>query len=225
MSDRASRQAPRPSQLRADKRRAILDAAARTFMRDGFGLAGVDRIVEESGVSKRTLYAHFPSKEALFGAIIHEYCDVILTPLRQADLGDRDPRETLIALGRTFWDVLLSPEGLSLYRVVVAEAGRFPDLGRVFYESGHEPAARLLTAYIQAQVDDGVFRDVDSRRAAEGFFGLVRGYVHERALFHLTTEVDPDALEASLRFAADVFLHGLRRRDAEDHPSPHPAGT
>lgn len=211
MSNRSAPQQPRPRHLRADKRRAILDAAANAFLRDGFGLAGIDRIVEESGVSKRTLYAHFPSKEALFGAIIREHCEVILTPLREVDIGDRSPRETLIALGRMFWEVLLSPEGLGLYRVVIAEAGRFPELGRVFYESGHAPAARLLAAYIRDRVDDGVFRDVDSRTAAEGFFGLVRGYVHERALLDIETRIDRDALDASLAFAADVFLRGVER--------------
>ncbi len=211
MSNRTTPKKTRPSQLRADKRRAILDAATKTFMRDGFGLAGIDRIVEESGVSKRTLYAHFPSKEALFGAIIREYCEVILTPLREPDLSDRDPRETLIALGRMFWEVLLSPDALSLYRVVIAEATRFPDLGRVFYESSHEPAARRLAAYIQEKSEEGLFRRVDSRTAAEGFFGLVRGYIHERALLDIDTQIDRDALDASLAFAADVFLRGVER--------------
>jgi len=206
----------RPSQLRADKRRAILDAAARTFLRDGFGLAGIDRIVEDSGVSKRTLYAHFPSKEALFGAIIREHCEVILTPLREVNIGDRSPRETLIALGRMFWEVLLSPEGLGLYRVVIAEAGRFPELGRVFYESGHAPAARRLAAYIREKAEEGVFRDVDSHMAAEGFFGLVRGYVHERALLDIDAEADRRNLEIFLAFAADVFLRGVQQTPTED---------
>ncbi len=216
MSNRSSTPHPRPRQLRADKRRAILDAATRAFMRDGFGLAGIDRIVEDSGVSKRTLYAHFPSKEALFGAIIREYCDVILTPLREVDIGDRDPRETLIALGRMFWKVLLSPEGLSLYRVVIAEAERFPDLGRVFYESAHDAAARLLADYIREKTEEGIFRDIDSRQTAEGFFALVRGFIYERALLDIDTERDRNALEDSLAFAADVFLNGIRRTPATD---------
>lgn len=180
-------------------------------MRDGFGLAGVDDIVTESGVSKRTLYAHFPSKEALFGAITQEWCDEILTPLREVDIGQRDPRDTLIALGRTFIDVLMSPQGVSLYRVVIAEAPRFPELGRIFYRSGHEPAAQLLSGYIRQKTEEGVFRDVDSRKAAEGFFGLVCSYLHERTLLGIDGQGDADDIAAYVAFAADVFLRGLCR--------------
>lgn len=180
-------------------------------MRDGFGLAGVDEIVSESGVSKRTLYAHFPSKEALFGAITQEWCDEILTPLREVDIGHRDPRETLIALGRMFLDVLLSPKGVSLYRVVIAEAPRFPELGRIFYEAGHEPAAQVLADYIRQKTEEGVFRDVDDRNAAEGFFGLVCSYMHERVLLGIKPQMDPAEVEPYLAFAADAFLRGLVR--------------
>ena len=204
-------QEPRPSRLRPDKRRAILDAAALIFMRDGFGLAGIDDIVAESGVSKRTLYAHFPSKEVLFGAIIQDWCEEILTPLREASLGDRDPRETLIDLGRMFLEVVLSPDGISLYRVVVAEAPRFPDLGRVFYDFGHEPAAELLSSYIRRKAEDGVFRDIDSRKAAEGFFQLVAGYAHDRRLLGIDTEGRPEETEAYLALVTDIFLDGVRR--------------
>ena len=178
-------------------------------MRDGFGLAGIDEIVTESGVSKRTLYAHFPSKEALFGAITQEWCDEILTPLREVDIGNRDPRQTLMALGRMFLDVLLSPHGVSLYRVVIAEAPRFPELGRIFYEAGHEPAAQVLSDYIRQKTEEGVFRDVDSHSAAEGFFGLVCSYIHERVLLGIDAKTGPDKIEAYLAFAADVFLKGL----------------
>ena len=211
MSQATGPQEPRPSRLRPDKRRAILDAAALIFMRDGFGLAGIDDIVAESGVSKRTLYAHFPSKEALFGAIIEEWCDRILAPLQEADIGQRDPRETLIAVGRLLLDVILSPEGISLYRVVVAEAPRFPNLGRIFYDSGHEPGAELLSGYIRRKIEEGVFRAVDSRKAAEGFYQLVIGFIHDRMLLGMDVEADPEEIEAQLAFAADTFLGGICR--------------
>ena len=205
-----------PSRLRPDKRRAILDAAARIFMRDGFGLAGVDDIVAESGVSKRTLYAHFESKEALFEAIVQELCDALMTPLRDADIGQRDPRDALIDLGRTFLDVILAPQGVNLYRMVIAEAPRFPELGRIFFEAGHEPAARLLSDYISAKAVEGAFRDIDSRKAAEGFFQLLCGFMHERALLCLDTAFDRDEIEAQLSAATDILLGGIERSEIDD---------
>ena len=206
-------QPARPSRLRPDKRRAILDGAARVFMRDGFGLAGIDEIVAEAGVSKRTLYAHFPSKEALFGALVEELCESLLTPLRETGIRHRDARETLIDLGRMFLDVILSPEGIQLYRVVIAEAPRFPELGRVFYESGHEPAAELLSGYISAKIEAKEFRDLDSRKAAEGFFQLISGYAHEKVLLCIKSEITPDETESYVALAADLFLRGIKRSE------------
>ncbi|WP_162906506.1 TetR/AcrR family transcriptional regulator [Algihabitans albus] len=206
-------QPERTSRLRPEKRRAILDGAAHVFMRDGFGLAGIDDIVAEAGVSKRTLYAHFPSKEALFGAIVEEWCASLLTPLREAGIRHRDTRETLVDLGRMFLDVILSPEGVQLYRVVIAEAPRFPDLGRVFYESGHQPAAQLLSSYLRTRIEAGEFREFDCRRAAEGFFQLIAGYSHERMLLNIDTQIDPEDIETYLSVAAEIFLRGIARPD------------
>ena len=202
----------RPSRLRPDKRQAILEAAERVFMRDGFGLAGIDDIVAESGVSKRTLYAHFPSKEALFGAIVRDVCDELLTPLRQPRIDDATPRETLIALGRTFLDVILSPKALSLYRVVVAEAPRFPELGRLFFEAGHSSAAALLADYIERMIDRGAFRPVDSRHAAEAFYAVMCGFIHDRKLLQMDGGSDTAAIEAHLTLITDLFLDGLTQR-------------
>lgn len=200
------------SRLRPEKRRAILDAAAQVFLRDGFGGASVDDIVAASGVSKRTLYAHFDGKQTLFGAIIREWCDQLLLPLRQADIASQSPRETLTALGRTFLEVVLSPDGVRLYRIVVAEAPRFPELGRVFYEAGHLPCAELLARYLKTKSEAGEFRDIDETRCAEGFFQLVMGYAHERRLLEIEPSIAPAEVEAYLEVLVGVFLDGIRRR-------------
>ena len=198
--------------LRPEKRRAILDAATTVFMRDGFGGASIDEIVAVSGVSKRTLYTHFDSKQALFSALIRERCDELLVPLRQKDIALLPPRATLTALGRTFLSVVLSPDGVELYRIVIAEAPRFPELGRAFFEAGHVPAAALLASYLKEKSADGTFRAIDSVRCAEGFFQLVCGYAHERLLLGLDGTVGTSAVDAYLDAAVSVFLDGVRAR-------------
>ena len=202
----------RSSRLRPDKRQAILDAAERVFMRDGFGLAGIDEIVAESGVSKRTLYAHFPSKEALFGAIVRDVCDQLLTPLRQPQTDDAAPREMLLALGRIFLDVILSPKTISLYRVVMAEAPRFPELAQVFFDSGYIPVSALLADYIDRMMARGAFRSVDSQHTAEAFYAIMCGFIHDRMLLQLDQGLDRAAIEAHLTLTTDLFLSGLTPR-------------
>ena len=212
MIDKAVQTAAHGRRLRPEKRRAILDAATTVFMRDGFGGASVDEIVAVSGVSKRTLYTHFDSKQALFSALIRERCDELLVPLRQKDIAAQPPRATLMALGRTFLTVLLSPDGVELYRIVNAEAPRFPELGRAFFEAGHMPAAALLAAYLRDKSADGTFREIDASRCAEGFFQLVAGYLHERLLLSVDDAVSAETIDAYLDSAVSVFLDGVRAR-------------
>lgn len=181
-------------------------------MRDGYGGASVDDIVAAAGVSKRTLYAHFDGKHALFVAIVRESCEALLLPLRETDITERTPEATLMALARTFLDVILAPSGISLYRIVVAEAPRFPELGRAFYEAGHAPAAELLAAYLERHIVDGTFCRTDARICAEAFFQFVAGYAHDRLLLGVDATVTQRDVDAYLQVTVDVFLAGIRAR-------------
>ncbi len=194
------RSGPRPA-----KRAQILRAAAAVFLRDGFGPASVDAITLEAGVSKRTLYAHFPSKERLFEAIVGALCDEILRPLDAAAEPGAPLRDLLLQLGQQYLDAMLSPGGLDLYRLVVAEAKRFPALGELFYARAHERAAAALADHLARHAGPGV----DARFAAEGFFMLVAGFTYERALLRPDVPMSRAGLRSQLEQAVDLFLVGL----------------
>src|SRR5437588_46985 len=72
---------PRPARTAPPKRDAILDGAWGVFLKHGYALATMDEIAAAAGVSKRTVYDHFPSKEQLFGAIVERRRDEMLQGL------------------------------------------------------------------------------------------------------------------------------------------------
>lgn len=141
--------APRPGRaLDPTKRAAILDGARAVFLRDGFAQGSMDAVAAEAGVGKQTIYRHFRSKETLVEALVAAMCSPdVVQPLPSA----LPVRERMRALLLTFVDGVASPDGIRLYRAIVAEAGRVPALGRLFWEAGPR---HLRTAIAQLWADE-----------------------------------------------------------------------
>ena len=195
------------------KRDAILVAGARVFMEQGFEKANMDEVARIAGVSKATIYSYFDGKQDLFGAIITGRCQAMIPIIEAAVLGDRPPAEALRTIGRQFLDLLMSNGPLSLYRVVLSEAGRFPALGRTFYQSGPDKVAEALADYLARQHAAGVLDTPRPRVSAEQFFGSVLGQIHVRLMLGIT-EAAPGPEERSeiVELAVRTFLTGVARR-------------
>jgi TetR/AcrR family transcriptional repressor of mexJK operon len=193
------------------KRDAILQAGARVFMEQGFGSASMDEVARLAGVSKATIYSHFDSKQDLFGAIITGRCEAMIPVI--AALGDQPPAEALRIIGRQFLDLLMSKGPLSLYRVVLAEAARFPALGRTFYTSGPDKVANALADYLARQHKGGTLDVPAPRVSAEQFFGMVLGQIHVRLMLGISeTAPGPDERGRIVELAVRTFLDGVARR-------------
>jgi TetR/AcrR family transcriptional repressor of mexJK operon len=146
------------------KRRAILEAATTIFLRNGYRGTSMDEIAARAGVSKQTVYKHFADKERLFTEIVTSTVDEVADPvynevLELRDTGDLE--EDLCDLARRQVAGVMQPRLLQLRRLVIGEAGRFPQLGRIFYERGPgRTIAALATAFEglaargQLQLDD-----------------------------------------------------------------------
>jgi TetR/AcrR family transcriptional repressor of mexJK operon len=130
------------------KREAILAAATRVFFDRGYGAASMDTIARAAGVSKQTIYSHFGGKAALFEAIILERCDRLLESLPTVSDTGSDPEVTLRAIASRLLELMLTPEFVARFRVVMAESGRFPELAEAYYRSGPERATVHLADYL-----------------------------------------------------------------------------
>jgi TetR/AcrR family transcriptional repressor of mexJK operon len=194
------------------KRDAILRAGAQVFMEQGFGSASMDEVARLAGVSKATIYSHFDGKQDLFGAIITGRCQAMIPVIEAAALGDQPPAEALSIIGRQFLDLLMSKGPLSLYRVVLSEAGRFPALGRTFYKSGPDKVAGALADYLVRQHQAGELDVPEPRVSAEQFFGMVLGQIHVRLMLGIS-EASPGPEERAriVALAVRTFLDGVAR--------------
>lgn len=140
---------PDLSPLQRRKRSAILDGAKAVFLSQGFGLATMDDVAAAAGVGKQTVYRHFKSKEALFVGLVSSMCTQVgeLLASAQNEQSDDSPENELRALGWVLARILIEPDYLRLYRAIVAEAERLPELGQVFYENGAK-VVRVFSAKI-----------------------------------------------------------------------------
>lgn len=165
---------------REERRGKVLAAAVGVFLEHGFSAATTDMIQKAAGVSKATMYAFFPSKENLFNEVVKHECAAMLATFDFMHPKAEKVDEALGRLGRRYLEFVISPVALALYRVTVAEAVRFPELGRLFYQNGPLVAKVKVKAYLIAAADAGELdlNAVGADGAASIFLSMVRGEAH-----------------------------------------------
>lgn len=165
----------------ARKRRAIIEAATAVFLQHGYVGASMDAVAALAAVSKQTVYKQFADKETLFTeivlgttvAVVDDLAGAVAATLERVD-GVDDIEEALGDLARGFLTGLLRPEVLRLRRLVIAEAERFPELGRAWFERGFDRALVELGESLNRLAERGLLRDLDDPAlAAQQFAGLV----------------------------------------------------
>src|SRR4051812_36075772 len=194
----------------ARKRRAILDAATEVFLRNGFRGTSMDEVAARAAVSKQTVYKHFADKERLFQEIVTTTVDAASDPVHAEvrslkDSGDLEA--DLRDLARRQLTKVMQPRLLALRRLVIAESGRFPELGRLFYERGPGRTIAVLADTFERLAARGVLEVEDPQLAAAHFNWLIMSSPLNEAML-LGREKPPPAaeLDRHVRAGVRVFL-------------------
>ncbi len=193
--------------LSPEKRAQILAGAATVFAADGYEGASMARIAGEAGVSKGTLYNHFESKADMFGAWVATECAQRLATLFADSTGDDEPAEMLHSIGVRMIGMMLSEAGETIYRVIVGEAGKFPELARAFFESGPSRAIASLAQCLAEETRRGRLAVPDPEFAAEQFFSLCQTRIVMRRKFHITDAVTKAEIDRVVGEAVRMFLN------------------
>jgi TetR/AcrR family transcriptional regulator, mexJK operon transcriptional repressor len=186
------------------KRAAILEAATTVFLRKGYLGTSMDEIAALAAVSKQTVYKHFADKESLFSEIVTSTVDQASDPVHDEVLELKDSGDVeadLRDLARRQLAIVMQPRVLQLRRLVIGEAGRFPELGRTFYERGPERTIAALTTAFERLAERGVLQLEDARLAAAHFNWLVMSIPLNQAMLRGT---DKPATRAELDRYADA---------------------
>lgn len=193
------------------RRDRILDAATEVFMQSGYEAASLQEIVARAGGSLATLYRQFGNKEGLFQSMIERKSSRLLERLDLPHMGGRDPGEVLYSVGMNFLELILSPDVLSLHRLLIAESSRNPRLREIFLAMAPERSLRAVADYLQKQVDAGRLQLDDCYLAASQFLNMIKGDMHMRSLMGEPIELSDGERERIVNHALKLFLHGCAR--------------
>ncbi len=190
----------------APKRRQIIGGAACVFSEDGYEGASMSRIAARAGVSKGTLYNYFTSKSDLFNAYIEgETRQKIAWILESVD-EERDIGEALRQIGVRLTRTLLSPAAQTMHRILVAEAPKFPDLARIYYEAGQGRGSAEMARWLERQSASGRLQIDDPVLAAEQFVSLCRTRFWMRRCLQMLPLVSDDEIEFVVCRNVAMFL-------------------
>lgn len=201
----------------ARTREAILAAAESLFLEQGFPGTNMDQVSERAGVSKQTVYAHLQSKEALFLEVVgrmtggagDRLAEEVADPEAERPLAD-----FLFDFATRQLEIVLTPRLMRLRRLVIAEAGRFPELGRMLHERGPQRSIGRLARAFERYRDRGVAAIPDTHAAAAQFNWLVMGGPVNDAML-LGDDAIPDSA-TRLRHAREcvrIFLSAYPAKD------------
>jgi TetR/AcrR family transcriptional repressor of mexJK operon len=182
------------------------------FVRHGYLGATTDEVAARASVSKQTLYKHFADKQHLFAEVILDTAVQVVDGLSAAVAGTlddaQDVRQALRALADGYLHGLLQPDVVRLRRLVIAEADRFPEIGRAWFDRGFDRALVILGEAMRRLADRGLLHNLsDPTLAACQFAGLVMYQPMNQAMFAGTDAPQPaDRLNRIADSAVDVFL-------------------
>ena len=172
--------------ISSQKRFAAVAAAADLFLREGYDRTTLVQVARAANISTGTLFKHFPTKAALFGAIMAQMWEAdpaLDVPLPPAG----NPAAGLEAIGRDYAVKLRHPQTGPFFRVIIAETPRFPELGRALFDLGKMPYLERLYAYLRTEMAAGTLAVEDVSMAGQQFFGMINGLIFWPRL--LTTDL------------------------------------
>ncbi len=189
------------------KRKAIIAAANRLFLKHGFTKTSMDDVALAAKVTKQTVYAHFKNKDRLFADIITAEC-IRHSPSEDMLLDAGLPIEQLLFhVGKGFLEMISDPKGLAIHRLVMSEAERKPQIARLFYETGPKRMNDLLTQYLTRQNARGVLHIGNPESAASYFYSLLKGRYHLRMALKVKPLPSKAELDRHVKETVAVFMH------------------
>lgn len=189
----------------AARRKAFVDAARELFFANGYAGTTMSSIASKVGGSKTTLWTYFPSKEDLFAAVVddiverHGHALTVDLPI------DAPVADVLRNFGTILMTKLTVSPLLSLYRLVVGEAERFPHLAETFYDRGPRRGKARAATWVAEKMVRGEIRMGDPMRVVQQFAGLCQSGLYQFAVLNLPESRDIGRLQEEVDAAVDTI--------------------
>jgi TetR/AcrR family transcriptional repressor of mexJK operon len=201
----------RPTREQQEQRHEeLLNVALDIFLERGFEQTTMEEIATHVGMSKRTVYARYEDKGALFKAAVRRAIERFTVPRELVEaVATDDLEETLLAIARLRIANLVRPVATKLQRILTAQSYRFPELFNAAFEEGTGPTVSFLCDLFGRYSKLGKISVTEPQRAATAFLSLVVG--GPARVIVSGNKLDATEVETHIRFAVDLFLRGVGR--------------
>ncbi|HWQ13321.1 MAG TPA: TetR/AcrR family transcriptional regulator [Roseiflexaceae bacterium] len=196
-----------------DRRQQIMEAALKVFSSKGFQKATNKDIAEAAGgISPGLIYHYFKDKQDLLFAILQERAPIVQLATHPEQLMELPPREGLALIGRSYLRAIGEASNLAVLRILLSEVIRFPQISEMLYRTAISRVFRLVTRYLERQVELGRLKPHDAMIATRSFIGMFIAHILIREVFR-----QPEALatpdETVVANAVEIFLRGLENAE------------
>ena len=193
------------AQNQQGRRAAMLKIASEMFLAQGYEGASLDAVVARAGGTKTNVYTLFGSKAQLFAAVVDDQCQKLAHGFEGQEITGLQLEEALRRTGRAYLSNLLSKASVRQYRLMVAEAVRFPALGRRWFKAGPEGARNRLAAHLEAL--PGISKP-QARHIAASFLNMLGGELLMRQLESDASAPSNREINSYVDDAITVLLRG-----------------
>jgi len=218
MIDVAEKPLSRRELNKQNRRDLIIQAARVSFLEQGYDGTSMSGLLTTLGGSKQTLWSYFRSKEELFAAVVEDITSSFRVELVNVLALSGDLENGLLNFGISFLRKIESPEALATWRLVVGESGRFPEVGRIFYERAVSMTENTLAGFLSRFVINSA-RNETSLQMAQTFLGLFSS--RQNRLLWGVEQNSPDIIEREATSVTSLFL-GLYADSLGGPTSPNP---
>jgi AcrR family transcriptional regulator len=202
----------RPTRQQAEQlHRELLDRALEMFVERGFEHTTIRDIAAEASMTRRTVYARYPDKQALFKAVVDHAVQQAVVPVDALETLDPNDLETaLVEVARLRIANVMTPTGLRFQRFLHTESYRFPEVVNAAYSRITNPVIEYVTALLAKHNTLGTTEIDDPAMAAATLMNMVVGVPVRMVL--LGVALGPEQIEERIRFSVRLFLKGILRR-------------
>ncbi len=187
----------------SQKHRQIIDAAVVEFQEKGFTGASMDRVSARADVSKRTVYKYFSSKENLFSEIVEIFSQYFAEMAEIQYDPERPIRDQLIDLGWAEGEILMSPEIMSMARMLISETLRNPALAHE--AQGKIDKTKAFNTLMRGAAATGQLSLSDPDAAASEFLSLIKGKAFWPVMLGADL-VSRDEMEGIIEKSVDMIM-------------------
>ena len=185
------------------------------FLERGFEQTTMEEIATQVGMSKRTVYARYEDKGALFKAAVRRAIERYTVPREVVEsVACDDLEDTLAAIARQRIANLATPIATKLQRILSAQSYRFPELFNDAFEEGTGPTIDFLCDLFMRHSAQGEINVTEPHRAATAFLSLAVG--GPARVIVSGNRLDGKEVEKHIRFAVNLFLRGVGRRSFQE---------